>query len=135
MDVNLIKEAVSLLVADLYSLDTQKQTKIIQKYYGKQAHIYMLEYPACIDAFNLLKDPACRLQNPYMILAGRDEIIRIFTSLAKQNTELNAQITNIGKEWLNCLPSSIFILSPPSPSILRLQCCTTGRHFGSAGSH
>ncbi|KAJ3387025.1 hypothetical protein HDU92_002170 [Lobulomyces angularis] len=57
----------------MHSLDLNKQKMVIETYYDKD----------------------CRLQNPYMILATRTEIVSLFQSLSKQNTELAAEISSI----------------------------------------
>jgi hypothetical protein len=69
-----VEEAVAEMLTSMYSLDQGKQKAAISTYFDKE----------------------CRLQNPYLILSTREEITRLFASLANQNLTLSAEFESIG---------------------------------------
>lgn len=47
------------------------------------------------QAITELYDPAATLTNPYMVLRGRDEIIKSYSALATNNIELSVKVNTV----------------------------------------
>jgi hypothetical protein len=74
MNPESIEASTAEMLTSMYSLDQGKQKAAILAYFDKE----------------------CRLQNPYLILSTREEIMRLFSSLANQNLALSAEFESIG---------------------------------------
>ncbi|KAI8924749.1 hypothetical protein BC831DRAFT_463909, partial [Entophlyctis helioformis] len=73
MDIANIQTEIRTALADIISKDTAKQRIAIERIY----------------------DAECRLQNPYLVLQGREEIIRSFGSLAASNTDILVRVLTV----------------------------------------
>ncbi|KAL2914927.1 hypothetical protein HK105_205470 [Polyrhizophydium stewartii] len=73
MDAASISAEVKAAFVDIVSKDTERQRAAIERIY----------------------DPDCRLQNSYLVLQGRDEIVRSYAALASNNVDLVVRVETV----------------------------------------